>query len=205
MDPLWSETCWSTFKYFIILIVSTYYILCITWIIKYLIIIDGWCIHEDNSRIYSFFYAYVARLGDSHTGVDQNSRLPRCCVLSLINSNRRFGGPQCILFQDKAVFTALPPSPLFDRLPIEIGALGMSGMLVTIYHSTRRNIPDDLNPRGYFLYSCSKLYWFQRCSALFTLYSFRLHSATVQIWPLQHKFITICRGILPVLGDFALP
>ena len=37
MDPLWSETCWSTFKYFIILIVSTYYILCISWIIKCLI------------------------------------------------------------------------------------------------------------------------------------------------------------------------
>jgi len=34
MDPLWSETCWSTFKYFINLIVSTYYILCISWIIK---------------------------------------------------------------------------------------------------------------------------------------------------------------------------
>jgi len=34
MDPLWSETCWSTFKYFIILIVSTYYILCISWIVK---------------------------------------------------------------------------------------------------------------------------------------------------------------------------
>ena len=34
MDPLWSETCWSTFKYFIILIVSTHYILCISWIIK---------------------------------------------------------------------------------------------------------------------------------------------------------------------------
>jgi len=32
-DPLWSETCWSTFKYSIILIVSTYYILCISWII----------------------------------------------------------------------------------------------------------------------------------------------------------------------------
>jgi len=28
---------WSTFKYFIILIVSTYYIFCITWIIKSLI------------------------------------------------------------------------------------------------------------------------------------------------------------------------
>jgi len=37
MDPLWFETCWSTFKYFIILIVSTYYILCISWIIKCLI------------------------------------------------------------------------------------------------------------------------------------------------------------------------
>jgi len=34
MDPLRSETCWSTFKYFIILIVSTCYILCIGWVIK---------------------------------------------------------------------------------------------------------------------------------------------------------------------------
>jgi len=33
-DPLWSETCWSTFKYFIILIISTYYILCISWNVK---------------------------------------------------------------------------------------------------------------------------------------------------------------------------
>ena len=41
MDPLWSETCWSTFKYFIILIVSTYFILCISWLIKCLIIIDA--------------------------------------------------------------------------------------------------------------------------------------------------------------------
>jgi len=46
-DSLWSETCWSTFKYFIILIVSTYYILCISWIIKCLIIIDAWCKHEN--------------------------------------------------------------------------------------------------------------------------------------------------------------
>jgi hypothetical protein len=37
MDPVWSETCWSTFKYFIILIVSTNYILCISWIMKCLI------------------------------------------------------------------------------------------------------------------------------------------------------------------------
>ena len=30
--------CWRTFKYFIILIVSKYYILCISWIIKCFII-----------------------------------------------------------------------------------------------------------------------------------------------------------------------
>jgi hypothetical protein len=47
MDPLRTETCWSTFKYFIILIVSTYYILCIGWIVKCLIIIDARCKHED--------------------------------------------------------------------------------------------------------------------------------------------------------------
>jgi len=41
MDPLRSETCWSTFKYFIILIVSTNYILCISWIIKCLSLMHG--------------------------------------------------------------------------------------------------------------------------------------------------------------------
>ena len=34
MDPVWSETCRSTIKYFIILIVSTCYILCTDWIAK---------------------------------------------------------------------------------------------------------------------------------------------------------------------------
>ena len=47
MDPLRSETCWSTFKYFIIVIVSTYYMVCISLIIKWLISIDARCKHED--------------------------------------------------------------------------------------------------------------------------------------------------------------
>ena len=34
--------------YFLILIVSTYYILCISWIINCIIIIDERCSHEDN-------------------------------------------------------------------------------------------------------------------------------------------------------------
>ena len=37
------------FKYFIILIVTTYYILCISWIIKCLIIIDARRKHEDRN------------------------------------------------------------------------------------------------------------------------------------------------------------
>jgi len=41
MDPLWSETCRSTFKYFIILIVSANHILCIGWIIKCLSLMHG--------------------------------------------------------------------------------------------------------------------------------------------------------------------
>ena len=53
MDLLWPETCWSTFKYFIILIVSKYYILCISWIIKCLIIIDARCEHESYKGILS--------------------------------------------------------------------------------------------------------------------------------------------------------
>ena len=48
VDDLWSEICCSTFKYFIILIVSTYYILCISWIVKCLIIIDARCKHKDS-------------------------------------------------------------------------------------------------------------------------------------------------------------
>jgi len=52
MDPLWSETCWSTFKYFIILILSTYYILCISWIINSSIIIDARCKHEHDSSCF---------------------------------------------------------------------------------------------------------------------------------------------------------
>jgi len=47
MDPLWSETRWSALKYFIILIVSTYYILCISWIIKCLSLTHG-----ANMKIY---------------------------------------------------------------------------------------------------------------------------------------------------------
>ena len=43
-DPLWYETCRSTFKYFIILIISPYYILCISWIIKCIVIIDVSCL-----------------------------------------------------------------------------------------------------------------------------------------------------------------
>ena len=46
------ETCCSTFKCFIILIVSTYYILCISWIIKCLIITDARCKQEDSNTIF---------------------------------------------------------------------------------------------------------------------------------------------------------
>ena len=42
------HTCWSTFKYFIILIVSINYILCISWIIKCLIVIYARCKHEES-------------------------------------------------------------------------------------------------------------------------------------------------------------
>jgi len=54
MDPLSSETCSRTFKYFIILIVSTYYILCISLIIKCLIIIDAQCKHDDWSALLKY-------------------------------------------------------------------------------------------------------------------------------------------------------
>jgi len=52
MAPWWWIVCDSkhvgALKYFIILIVSIYYILCISWIIKCLIVIDARCKHEDR-------------------------------------------------------------------------------------------------------------------------------------------------------------
>ena len=52
MVPPLSETCWGTIKYFLILIVSTCYILCISWIITCLIVIDTRCKHEDCLTIF---------------------------------------------------------------------------------------------------------------------------------------------------------
>jgi len=49
---------------FIIVIVSTYYILCVSWIIKYLIIIDARCKHEEcqqNFRIYDVATLHTLR------------------------------------------------------------------------------------------------------------------------------------------------
>ena len=56
MDPLWSETCWSNFKYFIIiLIVSTN--VCICWIIK--------CFNPLNAELNSICHLLVL-LGARH-------------------------------------------------------------------------------------------------------------------------------------------
>jgi len=41
MNPLRSEACWRTFKYFIIIIVSKNYIFGISWIIKCLSLLHG--------------------------------------------------------------------------------------------------------------------------------------------------------------------
>ena len=48
MDRLWSETCWTTFKYFFNFNCIYILCICISWLIKYLIIIDARCKHEDN-------------------------------------------------------------------------------------------------------------------------------------------------------------
>jgi len=48
-------TCWRIFKYFIILTVPTYYILCISWIIKRLIRKTGFLMNKKeyrNSRVF---------------------------------------------------------------------------------------------------------------------------------------------------------
>jgi len=52
MDPLWSETCWSTFKYFIILIIPTKYIF-VHLLDNKVIVIDARCKHEELTLIYN--------------------------------------------------------------------------------------------------------------------------------------------------------
>jgi len=52
MDPLWSETCWSTFKYFIILIVSTNYI--IVYKLDNNVFICWWCTVQTWRAFFSF-------------------------------------------------------------------------------------------------------------------------------------------------------
>jgi len=52
MDPLWSETCWSNFKYFIIILtVSTNYIFVHLLHNSVLIVIDARYKHEERSKI----------------------------------------------------------------------------------------------------------------------------------------------------------
>jgi len=58
MDRLWSETCWNTFKYFIILIVSTYYILCISWIIKCLMLAPFF---PENHAVYEIMWKNMVK------------------------------------------------------------------------------------------------------------------------------------------------
>ena len=55
-----SETCWSTFKYFIILIVSTYYIFYISWKIKCLIVVFS--VVTLRSKVSEGYTAYIFRM-----------------------------------------------------------------------------------------------------------------------------------------------
>ena len=74
MDPVWSETCWSTFKYFIILIVSTYCILCISWVIKCLITIDARCKHEDRALMFQLYLLQAVQYPHVQRHVSKNVR-----------------------------------------------------------------------------------------------------------------------------------
>ena len=62
---LWSETCWSTFKYFIILTVSTYYILCISWILKCLVT----CLYIYRMQKRTVLWYYAEYVGTAHKEV----------------------------------------------------------------------------------------------------------------------------------------
>jgi hypothetical protein len=85
MDPLWSETCWSTFQYFIIWIVSTCYILCIGWIIKCLIIIDVPCKHKEDCFVWKFpGFAPLSFLLERHASEYESGTLVIWCWLAKI-------------------------------------------------------------------------------------------------------------------------
>ena len=93
MDPLWSETRWSTFKYFIILIVSTYYISCISWLIKCLIIIEERCKHEDKQmKIWVFILCEIYFIYAMHSEPLHFPLLAVICrhILSLVYNSVLF-------------------------------------------------------------------------------------------------------------------
>jgi hypothetical protein len=88
------QSCWSTFKYFIILIVSTYYILCISWIIKCLKTsrITFLALHCLN--IWPLKVQFIAPV--EH----RNGGLVHYVKQIILKSFRRFGGPTCRLGHD---------------------------------------------------------------------------------------------------------
>jgi len=84
VDPLWSETFWSTFKYFIILIVSTFYMLWISWIINCLSLMHG-----ANMKIFTLFKTSRharSKLCLEHCVAQAKADVELCCPALLLNS-----------------------------------------------------------------------------------------------------------------------
>ena len=80
MDPLWSKTCWSTFKYFIILIVSTNCIL----------------VHQlDNKVFESYFILKNWVISGKHN-------CSRCCQQ---RSKGSLGWEACLLLRGEILWT----------------------------------------------------------------------------------------------------
>jgi len=88
MDPLWSETCWSTFKYFIVLIVSINYIMCISWIINCLSLMHG----ANMKIIFIVFTLFEtsrharSKLCPEHCVAQAKADAELCCPSLLLNS-----------------------------------------------------------------------------------------------------------------------
>jgi len=120
MDPLWSETCWGTFKYFIILIVSTYYILCISWIIKCLTILS--CSEIYNCRA--------------------KSKLLSCGIWCRVASFRKnllaSSCPSLSLYPATYQHAAYSPH-------LKLCTAAFSDSLVNIYQITRCHLPYERN------------------------------------------------------------
>ena len=122
MGPLWSKTCWSTFKYFIILTVSTHDILCISWIIMCLIIVDARCKHEDYVKSFPTIMTHVRNI--NHDSADK-WQVPTWTLPMLHCRNGSYSPLSSELELYKSLLPFQDPNPAFLCAGTACASLGL--------------------------------------------------------------------------------